>query len=53
MTNTNEGSVGDCNDDAFTVTSGGNTGSPMICGINTGQHCKIFLTTIKQSSTVS
>ena len=42
MTSTNEGSVGDCNDDAFTVTSGGNTGSPMICGTNTGQHCKIF-----------
>jgi len=38
MTSTNEGSVGDCNDDAFTVTSGGNTGSPMICGTNTGHH---------------
>ena len=42
MTSTNEGSVGDCNDDHFSVTSGGNSGSPMICGTNTDQHCKIF-----------
>ena len=37
-----DGSVGDCARDTFVVSSGGASfrGSPVICGANTGQHCK-------------
>merc|ERR1711923_327684 len=37
MANTNEGTVGDCVDDAMIITSG-TSGTGMICGSNTGQH---------------
>ena len=30
---------GDCTTDTFSIT-GGSGGSPVICGTNTGQHCK-------------
>ncbi|TRY61781.1 hypothetical protein TCAL_16302 [Tigriopus californicus] len=36
--NTNGGSIGDCTEDSFSLTSPGNIGSPLICGVNTGQH---------------
>ncbi|XP_059088780.1 uncharacterized protein LOC131884901 [Tigriopus californicus] len=32
------GAIGDCVTDSFSVTSPGNTASPVICGFNTGQH---------------
>ncbi|TRY78172.1 hypothetical protein TCAL_16686 [Tigriopus californicus] len=32
------GAIGDCTSDTFSVTSPGGSGSPIICGINTGQH---------------
>jgi hypothetical protein len=32
------GSVGDCLQDTFAVTSSGGAASPLICGTNTGQH---------------
>lgn len=39
VTNTQTGgAIGDCVSDTFTLTSPGNRGSPVICGINTGQH---------------
>jgi len=31
-------SIGDCADDAFSVSSPGHSGSPVICGFNSGQH---------------
>merc|ERR1712223_1577785 len=31
-------SVGDCVDDTFSVSSGDGIGSPVICGVNSGQH---------------
>lgn len=31
-------SIGDCLTDSFSVTSPGNSGSPVICGTNTGAH---------------
>jgi hypothetical protein len=42
------GAIGDCVDDSFVVTSSGRTGSPLICGINTGQH--IFVDASKECS---
>ena len=39
--NTRQGSVGDCIDDTFVVTST-KKGSPVICGTNTGQHSKLI-----------
>jgi len=36
----NGGSVGDCVTDQFSASSPGNMGSPIICGLNTGQHSK-------------
>ena len=36
----NGGAIGDCLTDSFTLTSPGNNGSPVICGLNTGQHSK-------------
>ena len=32
------GGIGDCTTDTFSITSPGNTGSPVICGFNDGQH---------------
>ena len=32
--------IGDCLTDTFSYTSPGNAGSPIICGVNTGQHSK-------------
>ncbi|XP_059095571.1 uncharacterized protein LOC131890277 [Tigriopus californicus] len=32
------GAIGDCTSDTFSLTSPGGSGSPIICGINTGQH---------------
>ena len=37
---TSGGAIGQCYKDTFTVASGGNFGSPIICGYNTGQHSK-------------
>jgi hypothetical protein len=34
----NGGGIGDCTTDTFTLTSPGKSGSPVICGYNTGQH---------------
>eukprot|EP00094_Tigriopus_californicus_P013150 TCALIF_12717-PA protein Name:"Protein of unknown function" AED:0.00 eAED:0.00 QI:40/1/1/1/0.14/0.25/8/0/189 len=39
--NTNGGSIGDCTEDSFSLTSPGNIGSPLICGVNTGQHSEL------------
>ena len=37
-------SLGDCATDRFSVTAGGSgTGSPIICGTNTGQHGEYHL----------
>ncbi|TRY62212.1 hypothetical protein TCAL_13666 [Tigriopus californicus] len=36
------GAIGDCVTDSFSVTSPGNTASPVICGFNTGQHTITF-----------
>ena len=33
---------GQCNEDSFTVSSPGSVGSPEICGVNTGDHSKLF-----------
>jgi len=38
---TNGGAIGDCVSDSFYVASPGNRGSPVICGVNTGQHMYI------------
>jgi hypothetical protein len=35
---TNGGGIGDCINDQFSVSSNGLSGTPNICGINTGQH---------------
>ncbi len=35
------GSIGDCASDTFAVSSSGNKASPVICGVNTGQHSKL------------
>ena len=35
------GGIGDCVTDSFVFSAPGNRGSPVICGINTGQHSKI------------
>ena len=32
------GAIGDCSTDSFSVSTKGYTGTPHICGINTGQH---------------
>ncbi|XP_059079183.1 uncharacterized protein LOC131877512 isoform X2 [Tigriopus californicus] len=32
------GAIGDCTKDSFSVTSPGQSGSPVICGFNSGQH---------------
>jgi len=34
----NNAAYGACTTDAFTITSPGNVGSPLICGLNSGQH---------------
>ncbi len=39
----NSGAVGDCATDAFAVSSPGGVGTPVICGINTGQHSQLLL----------
>ena len=39
--NTVGSSLGDCVDDTFSVSSSGRA-SPVICGLNTGQHSKLF-----------
>ena len=36
------GALGDCISDQFMLTSPGNSGSPVICGFNTGQHSNAF-----------
>jgi len=38
LDNHSGGIVGDCISDTFSIASPGNTGSPSICGFNTGQH---------------
>ena len=35
---TSGGAFGTCYRDTFSLSSGGNLGSPIICGYNTGQH---------------
>ena len=35
--------IGDCTKDSFRVASQGLSGSPVICGFNTGQHSKYIL----------
>jgi hypothetical protein len=35
---TNGGAIGDCITDQFSLSSPGNVGSPVICGVNAGQH---------------
>ena len=35
------GAIGDCVTDTFTVTSPGSVAPPLICGFNSGQHCKL------------
>lgn len=37
---TSGGAIGTCYRDVFSLSSGGNFGSPLICGYNTGQHSK-------------
>ena len=32
------GGIGDCMTDTFAVSSNGALGSPVICGVNSGQH---------------
>ena len=32
------GAIGDCTTDSFSISTKGYTGTPVICGINTGQH---------------
>ena len=34
------GAIGDCNTDQFQISASGGSGSPVICGINTGYHSK-------------
>ena len=41
----NNAAYGACTTDAFTITSPGNVGSPLICGLNSGQHSKFFFFT--------
>ena len=36
-----DGAVGQCRTDTFSAT-GTQGGSPVICGVNTGQHSKVF-----------
>lgn len=39
VTEKNGGAIGDCLTDAFSIAGGsGSLGSPVICGVNTGQH---------------
>ena len=40
--------IGDCTKDSFRVASQGLSGSPVICGFNTGQHSKYILFRIKK-----
>ena len=35
-----QGALGSCNTDTFTVVGSGGSGSPIICGFNSGQHSK-------------
>ena len=37
------GRIGDCLSDTFSITSPGNSGSPVICGFNTGQHSVLYI----------
>jgi hypothetical protein len=39
---TDNGAVGDCAFDSFSVTGAGGSGSPVICGYNTNQHSKHY-----------
>ena len=41
---TNGGSIGDCITDTFSVSVPGGVSSPVICGVNTGQHSKCSTT---------
>ena len=41
-------SIGDCVTDTFTLSAPSNRGSPVICGLNTGQHSKLNLNFIAQ-----
>ena len=34
------GAIGDCIEDAFSISSPSGAGSPVICGINNGYHSK-------------
>jgi len=45
------GVVGDCRGDIFSITSPGNSGSPVICGYNTDQH--MFIDASDQCVTAS
>lgn len=46
MATSNRAVVGDCVTDGFAVSSSSGVGSPLICGINTGQHRKPFFNRI-------
>ena len=37
------GGIGDCLTDTFAVSSNGAMGSPVICGVNTGQHSEHWI----------
>ena len=39
---TSAGSMGQCIDDSFVITSPGAPGSPLICGTNNGYHSKFW-----------
>lgn len=43
-TKTLGGSTGDCTTDMFSITSGGSSASPTICGLNSGQHLYVDVT---------
>ena len=39
--------IGDCIEDTFSVSTAGGSGSPVICGTNTGYHSKFLIMTTK------
>jgi len=47
------GGIGDCMTDTFAVSSNGALGSPVICGVNTGQHMIVDLNDRKGCQTAA
>ena len=43
LTTSNEGIVGDCSTDKFSIAVTGSAGSPVICGKNSNQHSKFHM----------